>query len=483
MEAAELTAPALRIVALLACMSAASAAQQEQPATQTLDEVNVTGAQERERGRGPVTILDYPNQVSVRLRDSISVQLRVEEKRPEVLFRHPSTARRLPESGGKYSGVNNRLHLELLPDRLIATERPWIRQAEYLLDANIDEADGLPAHIPFGPHAALVNLAYMGLLDGERATSIFLVNAMHPQTRMCERTMEVGEFWAAGASPYVLLGDSLNNCKDAVEGREGDLLFAAGVPAALRQAVLELHDPISSRLSNHLGSDPANTFVAWWEDSPHAGYRFEPGWSQNRLLLFNGSAWQQGLDAPQRNALRMAFMREQIERRIQTGPSGPFARSAVSYLMSLTLNDEDRTTSRWLQQELPQWISGCASRLQARAGQANLRQDVYSLECGLVLQFVYDAVARSTSTGKQSIYDTWRVLLNASFRRGNFGAQLTEFLASSSDAHRIAQGLLDGNMDWSQFADAMDAVGVKLSAVSGASPAEFNVRSLEYFQD
>jgi hypothetical protein len=82
--------------------------------------------------------------------------------------------------------------------------------------------------------------------------------------------------------------------------------------------------------------------------------------------------------------------------------------------------------------------------------------------CGLLVQFVYDAVARSRSGGRETIYDAWRPLLNASFRRGQSGASVSDFLASSGAARRIVRGLLDGAVDWNQFASTLDGIGVRI---------------------
>lgn len=272
-----MTAQVLRILAVLAFMGAASAAQQSpsQSAAQTLDDVNVAGPPERDRQSGPATRLKNPNQARVLLQEALRVELSLFQEQTQVVFRRKSTARRLPASGTRNFGVT--LQLELLPDRIVALKKPWISSVQYFLDAGVGEADGMPAHIPFGPDAALVNLEYLGLRDSGREMSISLWTAMHPQTRQCERTITVGEFWPEGISPYILLGNSLRKCRQVVEDRNGDLLFAGNIPARLEQELLELYDPIASRLSNRLGSEPGNLFVALWEDSPDADYRLEPG--------------------------------------------------------------------------------------------------------------------------------------------------------------------------------------------------------------
>lgn len=342
----------------------------------------------------------------------------------------------------------------------------------------------MPAHITFGPDTALVNLEFLGLLDSDRNTSFSIGNAMHPQTGECERTITVGDFWQEDISPFILLGTSLKNCRQVEEGRNGDLLFAANVPARLEQEVLELYDPIASRLANRLGSEPGNLFVALWEESPNAGYRLEAGWGRNNLLLFKGSGWEQGLNDVQRDALREEFMREQIEWRIRESDwPGPFTRSAVRYLLLLTSSAEEHETARRLAQALPGWISRCSARLRAGAAATVAGPDVSIIECGLLLQFVYDAVARAKSAGKQTVYDTWHRLLDESYKRRQSGVTPAAFLGSSDDARRIALGLVEGDMDWSQFVAALNRVGVKLEVTAGGASPEYQVVSLQNFRD
>jgi hypothetical protein len=375
------------------------------------------------------------------------------------------------------------LGLELQPDHLELTG-PWIREAAYQLAANIDEADGVPAHIPFGRGVALLNLDHVSIREGSTRTRIAMTNVMHPQTRRCEPAVSIFDFWPDGANPYILLGNSMGSCERAVRRREGDLLFAESFPGELKQVVQELHDPIASRLANRLGSEPGNMFVAWWPDSPHDGYRLQLSWNRNSLLLFNGSDWQRGIDAGQRESLRLSLMREQIARRIRESDwPGPFTQAAVSYLLLVTRSGEDSTTPQRLSEELPTWIVGCAADMQGRRTTARGEEDVSSLECGLLLQFVYDAVARYESAGGQNIYSIWRRLLDASFRQGRSGTTPADFLASSIEAGRIAQGLMDGSINWSKFAEALDGVGVKIDAISGGASPTLKVRSLEHFQD
>jgi hypothetical protein len=485
---ARTNAPMFCLLATAAWLSgSSSAATAGAPAAarpgEELEEVIVPGPRERTRARDRNVLLPRSNNVTLRVEDEVGVELNLAKEQDVVAFRRASAARQLPEPGSELAKANRRLRLELLPDRLLASW-PYVGDAAYLLAAHVDEADGVPAYIPFGAGTALVNLDYLRIRDSQFKTRIVLPNAMHPQTRKCESELAIYDFWPEGANPYILAGNSLRNCARAVRRREGALLFAEDFPIELKHAVLEIQDPIESRMAARLGSEPGNMFIAWWPESPHDGYLLQPSWNRNSLLLFNGSRWRGGMDIAQQESLRISFMREQIQRRIREDDwPGPFTRAAVNYLLMLTRSEEVRGTRQRLSEELPAWLDGCARRLPRRAQTDNLEDDVSSLECGLVLQFVYDAVARSQSAGKQNIYDTWRKLLGASLRAGKSGATPFEFLASSTDARRIVRGLVDGGMDWTEFVAALDGIGVKLDVIAGGALPAFEVRSLKYFDD
>lgn len=478
-----MNAPVLRIVALLACAAATSAAQQSPAPAETLDEVTVAAPRDRERARIRVDI-PVANNVTVRLDQKLGVSLGLARERPQVLFRRKSAARQLPEAGD-LAWTNELTRLELLPDRIIPRKKPWTLQwAGYVLAADVDEADGVPANIPFGRGVALVDLDHVALRGSQVPTRVVVVDAMHPQTRQCEPTIGFLDSWAEDANPYVLVGDSSRSCNRAARSREGELLFAESVPEALRQVVRELYDPVASRLASRLGSEPGTMFVAWWKDSPHDSYRLELSWNHNSLLLFNGPGWGEPVDATQRDALRLSFMREQIQRRIrEIDARGPFTQSAVDYLLLLTRSGYDHATRQALTRELPAWLASCDESIQQRQRAGNRGEAVASVECGLVLQFVYDAVARSASAGKEDIFSTWHKLLDASFRRGKTGATLAEFLASSAEARRLAQGLVDGSVDWREWTASVERVGVKLSTGDAGTRPAFEVLSLEGFSD
>lgn len=449
-----------------------------------LEDVPVTGPRERARKRDPDTTIYPTNNVFVRLDDKINIHMNLVMAQNEIVFRRKSAARLLPEAGSELFKMNERLRLDLQPDRLFVRGTSKSLDTAYQLAGNVDEADGLPAHISFGPDVALVNLDYVSIHHESHTTRIYVTNVMHPQTRRCERENSFYEFWPAGTNQYVMLGKSQRDCERIVARREGDLLFAGNLPGEFKQAVEELYDPIASRMANRLGNEPGNMFIAWWSDSPDDGYRFQLSWNRNSLLLFNGPKWQEGIDPSQQEKLRTSFMLEQIQRRIRESDwPGPFTRSAVRYLLLLTDSEENHTTQQRLSQELPTWLASCAGGILSRGAVANEEPDVPSVECGLVLQFVYDAVARSASAGKQNIFDTWRKLLVASSRRGRSGVRPADFLSSSAEARRIAQGLVDGGMDWLKFATALEKLGVKLTVDTSGTLPVFQVQSLGNFGD
>jgi hypothetical protein len=458
-----------------------------------LDEVNVTGVRERERRADPARPVVSAYEISVQQDDPVAFQIEPWAfRQPELLFRRSSVARQ-----GNGLPPNSSLSADRLvvPWSVVPNSLPVLNivKLRFTLASNVAEADGLPASIPFGPHSSLVNLDYVLLrvtvpdtnyrprfvTAGE--TTISLPFAIHPQTRRCERDLLLVDEGSTNPLRLILITDSNAECLRAEKRREGDLIFADSVPEPLRQAVRETYEPIAARLANRLGSEPGQVFVAWLPDSPHRGYRFEQSWNRNNLLLFNGAAWQQGADPAQRESLRADFVEEQIRRRIrQTDVPGAFTESAVRYLVRSLTAERSGDMGVWLAQALPVWIEGCAGDLENKAIAA-AHGDVSSIACGLVLQFVYDAVARARSAGRTSLSDTWRSLLGASYRRNESGVKPLEFLASSRQAQGIAQGLLDGSMDWSRFAAQMEDLGVQLLIEPGARRPAVTVVSLMHF--
>jgi hypothetical protein len=329
-----------------------------------------------------------------------------------------------------------------------------------------------------------VNIDYMRLRDRQGDTGIELSFAIHPQTRRCEQKLLLIDEGSDNPNRFILQARSSTECRRMERSRTGDLIFADGVPESLRQAVLEAYEPIAARAADRLGSEPGLIYVAWWPESPHKGYRFEQSWNRNSLLLFNGTAWQQGLDVQQQEALRAALLEEQVKRRIrQTDSPGAFSESAARYLLKLLTAGEARDTSGQLVDALPGWIAGCAKDAANRARVAAARGGVISIDCGLVTQFVYDAVARAQSSGNASLYDTWWRLLGESYRRGASGTTPAQFLATSEQAGRIVQGLLDGTVDWPRFVADLDGIGVRLRVDQDAPSLAVAVLSLRHFRD
>lgn len=457
------------------------------PASVELDEVIVQGTKERERRRVPDLNVGLRSQIAVRHEGSVRFDVRIFMNQHgqlpnEFSFRRSSNARQQVVRGEILPPVNQPIRLD---PRVQVTDPP-----SFLLQPNVDEADGLPASLPFGPEASLVNVDYLHvnfdyhhMYDIQSESGISLPVAIHPQTRRCEK-FTVLDDGKENPNRFILLADSNLACRRIERSRDGDLIFAASVPEALRQVVRDTYEPIATRAANRLGSEPGLVFVAVWADSPHTGFRLEESWNRNYLLLFNGAGWQQGVDAAQRAALRAGLVETQIRRRVrQTDVPGLFTESAARYLMALFTAVLDGDAGGWLADSLPAWIHGCAGDLQNKARVAAARSGVSSISCGLVLQFVYDAVARGNSAGRDNLFDTWRSLLGESYRRNDSGVQPAAFLESSRQAQGIVQGLLDGSVDWNRFAADLDSLGVKLRLSQDAPQPDVEVLSLTHFGD
>lgn len=479
--------PPYKKVLLVACLGATAlaGAAAAPPADEMLEEAAIPGAAIRERPRTwnrqpePRAYTFYV----ARQTGTTQVMLSFLDIRPtQVRFRRESAARRLvlERTPPHLSKSPVRLH----GDRLTGFNEMVI-WAPFDLDDLVDEADGLPASIPFGAHAALVNLEHLRLRDTEAQTQISVTRGIFPQTRRCEDRFALIDDALDGLNRFVLVADSQAQCRRVERSRNGgDLLFADSVPAALRQAVLDLYGPIATGVANRLGNEPGLVYVASWPDSPRDGIRFERSWDRTSLLLFNGGQWQQGLDPQQRDALRTLFITEQIQRRFkQADRPGAFTRSAAHYLLALFTADQAGNTSRALAEALPGWISDCASQLRDQGDMARATPDSSSTACHTLVQFVYDAVARGQSAGRDTLYGTWRRLLDASFRRGESVASPEAFLDSSAEARRISRGLLDGSVDWTRFAAELDGLGVKLRVSQDGPGLSVGVLSLVHFDN
>lgn len=472
-------------VLLPACMAAVLTSAATPPAAvETLEEISIPAETERERERRASRVAAPSYVFTIRRGNGVTkVELVLRRLQPQVRFRHGSSARRLaPEIAPTGISMNA---FQVSGEVLKGFDKSSALAA-LALDDNVGEVDGIPASLEFGPHSSLVNLEYLRLSGAGRQTAFSLTYAINPQTRRCERQLSLLDDVAEEKrNRFVLVNDSLEQCQRTGARREGgDLLFAEDLPEQLRQDVLALYGPIAVGIANRLGSEPGLLLVGWWPESPYDGATFVPSWDRNSLLLFHGASWQQGLGPQLQGALRLRFENEQIERRLlQPGKYHALTESAIRYLLALYTAEQARSTGSWLAASLPGWIEACARQLDGRSVAAARGQDLASIDCGLVVQFVYDAVARARSAGRASLFDTWRQLLDTSFRRRQDGANPEDFLASSGSARRIVQSLLEGAADWQRFAADLDGLGVKLRIAGDAPAITTAVLSLAHFRD
>jgi hypothetical protein len=470
----------VEVAMLLFCLAATAFAQQAMapPSPDAPEDIVVLGERERQRKSTPPVDLTNPDVITLTRAGDTRMRLKTVRPAREILFRRESIARQLPADS-----INQPVLLQR--DRLAAEGKAPIEDVTLEFAADIEEADGLPAVISFGPGLSIVNIDYVRLLGTGRQTLINVANALHPQTRSCEAQLRLADDAMDFRNRFILLADRLEDCVRIVRNREGDLHFAEGVPETLRQELSAIYGSVSNRFSLKLGSEPGMLFVAWQPDDSRSNLRFEYSWSRNSLLMFNGPAWQRELAPQQRDALWEGFAREQILRRLQwQGRPDAFTLSAANYLLLLARAERDHTTTRMLSTELPSWIAACAGDLGSQVVAAKtLPEGVSSIACGHVLQFVYDAIARAKSKGGDTVNRTWRKLLTESYRRGRSGVEPGAFMNSSGDAQRIVQGLLKGSTDWSQFVDALNTQGVRLRIKPDQSRLAVEVLSLEYFRN
>jgi hypothetical protein len=345
----------------------------------------------------------------------------------------------------------------------------------------MDEADGLPALIPINATTSLFNFDYARLENSLQPLMATLRNVMDPETRRCISALRLGIGAEDFHDRFALLGDRFGDCTRTVNSREGDLIFADTVPQNLRQELRDLYDPVYSRFSRNLGSEPGIVFVIWRPESARNDFRLVRSLNRTSLLVFNGPSWEHGFTTQQRDALWEEVAREQIGRRIRGGDA--ISDAAADYLLKLARAERQQTTISLLTAEVPEWIAACARAMSLRASMASAPRGNSSYDCGLVVQFVYDAVARAKSKGEDTVMRTWRTLLADAYRRRLDGVPASAFLDSSADARRIVQGLLNGVVDWPAVAAELARVGVQLRVSPGQFAPSVQVQSLAGFRD
>lgn len=448
------------------------------PTLDELDEVVAESEIERKRqARLPRRIAD-PDAVTVSRNSTVagngSVRVRMQ---PYI----PQRELRLRMSEARNLAADANPHLELQGDRITTDNGLRIRSVTLEFMAAREEADGLPAVIPINATTSLFNFDYVRLRNSTQPLMTTLRNVMDPETRRCSSTLRLGDGGDDYPNRFVLVADRFGDCNRTVDSREGDLVFADAFPPRLRQELRELYDPVYSRFSTKLGSEPGVVFVIWRPESQRNDFRLIRSLNRTSILIFNGTSWEHGFNASQRDALWEDIAQEQIARRIRSGDV--ISESASDYLLKLARAERQQTTSRWLSDEVPEWIAGCGRAMSLATRTANAPRGILSHDCGLVVQFVYDAVERAKSDGDESVMRTWRILLADAYRRKQEGVSSSNFLDSSADARRIVQGLLTGAMDWTAFAANLGQIGVQMRLTSGQFAPSVQIHSLAAFRD
>jgi hypothetical protein len=460
----------IRVLAgMLACaLTVAVFAAQPSGSIDMLDDLTVSGVLERQRQALRPGTVRNPDIITVTRKGDIRVRMQPRNPVDAIHFRRPSAARQ---------AIDKSESLRLQSDRITSSAMPPLMlDVRFRMVADVSESDGLPAVISFGPRTSLLNVDYLRLLGTANPTLTRVKNVIDVQTRKCMDSFGLADRGDNYPNRFLLVGDRIRDCRNVLESREGDLFFAEDVPEHVRQSLHEIYDPLANRFARWFGSEPGLMFVAWRPDSPRSSLRFVTNWGRGALVLLEGKAWQQGLSPQLRNTLWDDFALEQLHRRIawQQG-SDVFVESAMDYLMLLVRADRDQDTKRRLIAELPGWIAGCG-----RDEGAGKR---FGHDCGMLLQFVYDAVIRAQSKGEDTIFNTWQRLLAESFRQGESGVDATAFIASSGEGRSIAQGLLNGEMYWAAFAEDLARIGVQLRLKPGQYAPLAEVLSLTNFRD
>ncbi len=220
---------------LFACLIGAVVAEEAEvpPALETLEQAVGSRCKGTRNARKSLhRLVGIPDVVAVTRSGQTQVHVTASNYLQEVRFRRESDARVLadPVPAG----------MRLTRDQLTTGSRAGARDFAFELTENVDEADGLPAEIPFGAHTSLINTDYVRLRNAGRETVTSLAAVLSPQSRRCDRQLTLNDLGDDYPHRFVLLADTFKECERTLKSREGDLFFADDVPAALRQTLLDL---------------------------------------------------------------------------------------------------------------------------------------------------------------------------------------------------------------------------------------------------
>ena len=328
-----------------------------------------------------------------------------------------------------------------------------------------------------GAQSSVVDLRFM-LPQAAGEVSFELRNAFDVRARACVDDLEVDGARApkphSGDAWLVVVTTSRDACRASI--REGDVtLVADGAPAQLQVAAARELASAYRRLSGRLGRplDPPPTLIL--VHRPRSGSSVlggRRGTDSVVLAALQGDTW---VAPTARNTSALTFhLTRQLTPAWLAGVVVPapeplrvghwLVDGAAEYLAAL----ERRSVGQEVYGETPGLrlladIDLCSRQVEWPASPRPVAPVDRGprLSCGLLIQFVYDAITRAETAGQRTIFDVWADVL-AEADGGPIDP--ASFLATNARAHAAVAGLVDGpSGDFEAIAAALRNAGIDAS--------------------
>jgi hypothetical protein len=378
---------------------------------------------------------------------------------------------------------------ELVLNRVGPGAPPWIVLGDTLIlgDGRISSTTGSPFSaasvriepspvrgdaravvVALGARSSLIDLTRVLPPDEPGPVAVRVRNAFDMGARTCVAEYARDDAGRLRDTPawFVVVSTTRDACREAVHDGGGAQVFAEDVPAPLQLGASQQLGAAYRRLAEKLRSplDPPPTLVVSYAPGSRGGFTMvRTGIDSVVFARLEGESWA-APTARQTSVLALslttALVRSWLHGLPDEGLLG--ASGAAQYLAAVERHStgEDifgEPAGRILLGEL----EDCGRQIGWGIRGAGVPPPGVVRACGPLIQFVYDAVVRSESAGRRTIFDVWADVL-ALAEGGPLDAE--SFLATNERAHAAVAGLVYGpTADLAGIAELLRSSGIDAS--------------------
>lgn len=406
---------------------------------------------------------------------AVRVDYRLDAESLEIKFAPtgPAFGREPPRPRAEWFVLDD--GLTLTDDRIASPTGSPFSSASVRIEPQIGPGQGRATVSKIGTGASVIDLALALPAAPAAPISLELRNVFDVRARACvnERKIDDARSRLGSALAWlVVVGTSREACQAASHESGGVFVLADAAPLQWRMAAsLELASAYR-RLAERLGRqlDPPPTLVVAYEPSGSNTIGWRTGIDSVIAVSLTGDTWNKGPHVQARDwaslteALARAWFEELV---VPSSPQSPryrhwFVGAPPQYLAALDRHGLGEqpfgiSAGRMLVGD----IDLCSSSVEAPLRDAPAMAvpvERNPQTCGLLIQFVYDALTRAETGGQRTIFDVWAELLE----EADGGPIYPEsFLATNERARAAVTGLIDGPVaDFERIVATLRGAGV-----------------------